>query len=102
MKAVTSPIVHRIHKVIFVKRCLFRCLATRESHRSLSFSYRVGVATITKVIPEVCEAIWSHRNNAMNVPENPENWKSVSTSFWEKWQFPHCLGALDGKHVVLT
>lgn len=26
---------------------------------------------------------------------------NISKQFEEKWNFPHCLGALDGKHVVL-
>lgn len=28
-------------------------------------------------------------------------WNTVVSEFWEKWQFPHCLGALDGKHVTI-
>lgn len=26
----------------------------------------------------------------------------VASGFWEKWQFPMCIGVLDGKHIVTT
>lgn len=32
-------------------------------------------------------------------PQTEEEWKSVAGQFEQDWQFPHCLGALDGKHV---
>lgn len=31
-----------------------------------------------------------------------EQWKSIEIDYREKWQFPHCIGAVDGKHVVIT
>jgi len=30
-----------------------------------------------------------------------EMWKLVALEFEQQWQFPHCIGALDGKHVVI-
>ena len=37
----------------------------------------------------------------MKLPRNCDDWKLIASDFWSRWQFPHCLGALDGKHVVL-
>ena len=36
------------------------------------------------------------------MPEKATELETIAENFDKKWQFPHCLGALDGKHVVLT
>lgn len=33
------------------------------------------------------------------VPRTPQEWENVAAGFQEGWQFPNCLGAIDGKHV---
>lgn len=39
----------------------------------------------------------------MHVPTSEAEWKSISKSFKSMWNFPFCIGALDGKHVkILT
>jgi len=30
-----------------------------------------------------------------------EMWKTIARRFKERWQFPHCIGALDGKHIMI-
>lgn len=35
------------------------------------------------------------------MPATREEWLAVAKGFENTWQFPHCLGALDGKHVNL-
>lgn len=29
------------------------------------------------------------------------DWLDIAAGFENKWQFPHCLGAIDGKHVQI-
>jgi hypothetical protein len=36
----------------------------------------------------------------MGTPD-ANKWKEVADDFMEKWNFPHCVGAIDGKHVVM-
>lgn len=80
----------------------FRYLATGESYRSLAFSYRVGASTLSALIPEVCDIIWEKMSGVhLKIPQSDEDWKLVATNFCHKWQFPNCLGSLDGKHVVI-
>lgn len=37
----------------------------------------------------------------LQIPKTAEEWLEVAKQFEDIWNFPHCLGALDGKHVVL-
>ena len=36
------------------------------------------------------------------MPKNEENWKTIADDFYDKWDFPHCVGAIDGKHIVIN
>lgn len=77
-------------------------MATGESLRSLASQFRRGVATISKIIPDVCAAIWDTlEDKFMNFPTSTEEWKEVATAFEQRWGYPHCIGAVDGKHVKL-
>ena len=35
------------------------------------------------------------------MPLCKDEWVQVAHDFEEKWQFPHCIGALDGKHISI-
>lgn len=35
----------------------------------------------------------------LQMPSNEQEWESIANGFEKKWNFPHCVGALDGKHI---
>ncbi|CAH1968459.1 unnamed protein product [Acanthoscelides obtectus] len=35
-------------------------------------------------------------------PRLEQDWRTIFQSFDELWNFPHCLGAIDGKHVRIV
>lgn len=37
----------------------------------------------------------------MQCPSTAGEWEEIADEFERQWNFPHCLGALDGKHVVM-
>ena len=77
-------------------------LATGESYRSLSFQFRISRAAISYIIKEVCEAINRHVEPVfMKCPSTDEEWLHVAKKFKNQWQYPHCIGAVDGKHILL-
>ncbi|XP_057180511.1 uncharacterized protein LOC130548231 isoform X2 [Triplophysa rosa] len=32
-------------------------------------------------------------------PDTEDDWRRIAKRFEERWQFPHCVGALDAKHI---
>ena len=79
-----------------------RFLAIGETYKSLMYQYRVSEVSISRFVPEVCQVIIeSFMEEYMSLPDSKEKWLSVAKEFEEKWQFPNCVGAFDGKHVLL-
>ena len=38
----------------------------------------------------------------MELPEPKDSdWKRIADGFYSMWNFTNCLGALDGKHIVM-
>ena len=37
----------------------------------------------------------------MSPPETEEQWKNIAQEFGYLWHFPHVVGAIDGKHMVI-
>ncbi|CAH2013161.1 unnamed protein product [Acanthoscelides obtectus] len=35
------------------------------------------------------------------MPKNQEEWLQIAKGFEKRWNFPHCLGSIDGKHCIL-
>ncbi|XP_058628337.1 uncharacterized protein LOC131538482 [Onychostoma macrolepis] len=80
--------------------CL-RYLATGDSYTTIASSYRVGISTVAGIVPDVSKAIWdSLVDEFLPVPETAD-WQEIALGFKERWNFPNCVGAMDGKHVVI-
>ncbi|XP_010783305.1 uncharacterized protein [Notothenia coriiceps] len=80
--------------------CL-RYLVTGDSYKTIAFSYRVGHSTVAVIVREVAGAIWTALvEETMPVPQM-EDWRAIAAGFQERWNFPNCVGAIDGKHVVI-
>nr|XP_022907220.1 protein ANTAGONIST OF LIKE HETEROCHROMATIN PROTEIN 1-like [Onthophagus taurus] len=78
-----------------------RYLASGDSYKSMAYNYRMGDRMVSNIVKEVAVVIWE-RMQPKYLPEPTANvWKSVTTRFEQRWQFPHCVGAVDGKHVVI-
>lgn len=64
--------------------------------------YRIAHSTISKIVPEVCKAIWNSLSvDYVKCPTTPEEWMEKAKGFAELWDYPRGLAAIDGKHVVV-
>lgn len=51
---------------------------------------------------EVTRFIWNNlRHEFMRLPTTVGEWEQIAHGFNTKANFPHCLGAVDGKHIRL-
>ena len=79
-----------------------RYLATGNSQTSLAFDFRMGISTVCSIVKETSDAIWQALQPLfVQVPSNALEWKRVSDDFQRMWNFPNCVGAIDGKHIVI-
>jgi len=35
------------------------------------------------------------------MPQTPNNWMKIASEFEKKWNFSHCVGSMDGKHIQI-
>ena len=64
--------------------------------------WRVGRTTIRKFVPKVCKAILKEfQQEYLVCPTDPEDWKKIEERFRNRWNVPHAVGALDGKHIAI-
>jgi hypothetical protein len=79
-----------------------RYLASGDNYHSLMYAFRVPHNTISLMIAEVCEAIIAElADEVIECPTIEDHWRRIAEQFSRRWQFHHCLGALDGKHVAI-
>ena len=80
---------------------LCRFLAHGDSYHSLYARYKCGLSSISKFVPETCRIIWKVLRPTYMPKVKEEVWKENAQGFEHRWNFPNCLGAIDGKHVVI-
>lgn len=77
-----------------------RFLATGESYRSLEHSTRIPACTISRIIPEMCRVIYEVlRNEYLQIPTTSAEWQKIADNYFELWNVPNCIGAMDGRHI---
>ena len=77
-----------------------RYLATGMSYKSLEFNSRVAHSTVSLFVPAVSQAIYEeYRHELFQLPATPDQWRDVAKRVGSRWNFHHCCGAIDGKHI---
>lgn len=69
---------------------------------SMSYQYLVGVTTVSTIIRETCQAIWDSLYPLI-LPGRLEerDWLNIANDYENSWNFVHCIGSIDGKHVII-
>ncbi|GFW11490.1 uncharacterized protein TNCV_3810091 [Trichonephila clavipes] len=76
-------------------------LSTGNLMASLSHLFRTGRSTTSAIIKETCEAISSSLKPIVLAKPDQNKWLDIAEAHYEQWQFPNCLGAINGIHVLM-
>jgi len=69
-------------------------LACGTHFSALHFEFLMGVSTISNIVRETCEIIWTILQ-PIEMPEPTTNdWLDIATGYFEKTQFPNTVGAV--------
>lgn len=74
-------------------------LASGDSFTSMARYWHIGRSTSYKIVTETCNAIWQCLKGTYLKHPSEEEWKNIEKKFSDRWNFPNCVGALDGKHI---
>ncbi|XP_050313123.1 uncharacterized protein LOC126748138 [Anthonomus grandis grandis] len=78
---------------------VLRFLATGESYRSMAFNYRISHNYISVLVRDVLKVLYNKLVPLFLKQPSKEDYLRIAGQFDEKWNFPNCCGAIDGKHV---
>ena len=60
----------------------------------------MGRSTVCGIVKDACEAIWEALHpDFVRMPSNMEEWLGASRQYEQIWNFPNCIGAIDGKYI---
>ena len=82
-----------------------RYLVTGDAMTTIAYNFRIGVSTgvstARQIILDVSTAIWDALASIyLPVPSEIE-WHSTADDFFARWNFPNCIGAIYGKHIMI-
>nr|XP_021186521.2 uncharacterized protein LOC110373544 [Helicoverpa armigera] len=78
-----------------------RFLATGDSFKTIAESFRLGYTTVQEIVHTTCVALWEGLSKIVMPIPDEQKWMDIAKEFYEKWNYPNCIGALDGKHIEI-
>lgn len=78
-----------------------RYLATGTSFSAMHLEFSMGCSTIAKIVKETCQVLWEVLQPIEMPVPSVDDWLGVAAEFYNKTQFPNCVGAICGKHIKL-
>ena len=82
--------------------CYIEIFSLSSSYKDLSYSFRISVSAISRFVPETCKVIYNIlKEQYLKTPSHCSDWIKLAMEFDKKWQFPHCVGSIDGKYIAI-
>ncbi|CAN8013953.1 unnamed protein product [Ixodes persulcatus] len=78
-----------------------RYMSSGDLVQDIALSFRVGISTARLAIRDTCRALWKRLQPLYMAKPDTNAWLQVAEGFSRSWQFPNCLGAVDGKPIMI-
>ena len=62
--------------------------------RALQVDFRVSRCSCAIIVRDTAAAIRKHSRRFVRFPQTADEWKAVADRFWDKWDYPYCIGAI--------
>ncbi|XP_055585405.1 uncharacterized protein LOC129738243 [Uranotaenia lowii] len=97
-----NKIEHRLDKKILPQADITQLYLAHGTPVSiLSRLFKMGEFTVRSITLEVCQVLWDTLKLEYLPVPTEQDWKKYAEEYTEKWNFPNCCGAVDGKHVAI-
>ena len=60
-----------------------------------------SVSVGSSILREIIYVTLQYTIDVLQAPSTAEEWQEVARQFEDKWQYPNCIGAIDGKHIAI-
>ncbi|XP_026816057.1 uncharacterized protein LOC113555733 [Rhopalosiphum maidis] len=74
-------------------------LATGLAFREIAITFRISKTAVSSIVIEVCKVIWKILKGKHIPSPTVADFENIAQEFYENWNFPNCIGSLDGKHI---
>lgn len=69
--------------------------------QEIAFNYRMHPSTVSGILKETLPALWDCLALTVLRTPTPAEWAAIENEFSTKWNFPGCIGNIDGKHFAI-
>lgn len=76
-------------------------MASGEHFQRIHYNLRLGATTAGKIVNDTCCAIWKILSPQFMPLPSTDGWLNIEKEFDKLWNFPNCIGAIDGKHIAI-
>ncbi|GFN80136.1 protein antagonist of like heterochromatin protein 1 [Plakobranchus ocellatus] len=59
----------------------------------------MGASTVGAIVTETTDILWAELHTHHMPEPTTDTFKTIAADFLDTWNFPNCVGAIDGKHV---
>lgn len=74
-------------------------MAKGHTFVDLHENFKLGISTVGVIIRCTCKAIWNELLQESMPELTTQRLKKIAREYEPKANFPHCVGAMDGKHI---